>query len=71
MNKLTQKIINNNLANRVISVSQLKRLLDGTEQSRYNLVNRALKKEELVEDGVNGFLVNPHDPSQMAEKIND
>ena len=63
MNKLTQKIINNDLANRVISVSQLKRLLDGTEQSRYNLVNRALKKEEL--------LVNPHDPSQMAEKIND
>ena len=24
---------------------------------------------ELVEDGWNGFLVNPHDPSQMAEKI--
>jgi len=48
MNKLTQKIIDNGLADRVISVSQLKRLSDGTEQSRYNLVNRALKKEELV-----------------------
>jgi hypothetical protein len=48
MNKLLQKIIDNGLADRVISVSQLKRLLDGTEQSRYNLVNRALKKADLV-----------------------
>ncbi|MFN2358180.1 MAG: hypothetical protein ABR534_10610 [Desulfotignum sp.] len=48
MNTLTQIIIDNDLADRVISVCQLKRLLDGTEQSRYNLVNRALKKEELV-----------------------
>lgn len=48
MNRLLRKIIDNNLANRVISVSQLKRLSNGTEQSRYNLVNRAVKSQELI-----------------------
>lgn len=48
MKNIVQIIIDNNLANRVISVSQLDRLLNGTNQSRYNLVNRAIKKEELI-----------------------
>ncbi len=47
MNTLIKTIIDNNLRNRVISVSQLKRLLSGTEQRRYNLVNRAIKNFEI------------------------
>ncbi len=47
MNTLTNKIIEQGLANRVLKVSQLKRLVTGGAQSRYNLVNRAIKTGEL------------------------
>ena len=47
MNTLTTKIIEQGLANRVLKVSQLKRLAEGTEQRRYNLLNRAIKSREL------------------------
>jgi len=47
MNTLTNKIIEQGLANRVLKVSQLKRLVTGSAQRRYSLVNRAIKTGEL------------------------
>jgi hypothetical protein len=47
MNTITNRIIEQGLANRVLKVSQLKRLVKGSAQSRYNLVNRAIKTKEL------------------------
>ena len=48
MNTITNKIIEQGLSNRVIRASQLKRLVKGSEQRRYNLVNRAIKTGELI-----------------------
>ena len=48
MQPLTNKIIEQGLTNRVLRVSQLKRLVSGSAQCRYNLVNRALKAGELL-----------------------
>ncbi|WP_304511697.1 type IV toxin-antitoxin system AbiEi family antitoxin domain-containing protein [Desulfobacula sp.] len=47
MNTITTKIIEQGLANRILRVSQLKRMAEGTAQRRYNLVNRAIKTKEL------------------------
>ena len=47
MNVITNKIIDHGLANRVLRSSQLKRMVTGSAQRRYNLVNRAIKTEEL------------------------
>jgi len=47
MNTLTNKIIAQGLANRVLKVSQLKRLVKGSAQRRHSLVNRAIKAGEL------------------------
>lgn len=48
VNNITSKIIEQGLANRIIRVSQLARLIKGSEQRRYGLVNRALKTGELL-----------------------
>jgi len=48
MQTLTEKIIDLGLSNRVITDAQLARLLEGSQQRRYNLVNRALKAGELL-----------------------
>jgi len=48
MQTVTQKIINNGLGDRIIGVSQLSRLIGGSEGRRYGLVNRALKNDELL-----------------------
>jgi predicted transcriptional regulator of viral defense system len=48
MSKLTEQIKKAGLAGRVITDAQLARLLDGTSQRRYNLVNRALNRGELL-----------------------
>ncbi len=48
MHTLTNKIIEQGLNNRILRVSQLKRLVNGSAQSRYNLVNRAIKAGELL-----------------------
>jgi predicted transcriptional regulator of viral defense system len=48
MHTLTNKIIGQGLNNRVLRVSQLKRLVNGSAQCRYNLVNRAIKAGELL-----------------------
>ncbi len=48
MNPLTEKILEANWSERVFTEGQLARLLDGTPQRRYNLVNRALHDGELL-----------------------
>ena len=48
MHTLTNKIIEQGFTNRIFRASQLKRLLSGSAQSRYNLVNRAIKAKELL-----------------------
>ena len=48
MHTITNKIIEQGLTNRLLSVSQLKRLVNGSAQRRYNLVNRAIKTGELL-----------------------
>ncbi|MCF8210293.1 MAG: hypothetical protein K9K38_12985 [Rhodoferax sp.] len=49
MQALTDKIIQAGWGERVLSHAQVARLLDGTPQRRYNLVNRALRHGELVQ----------------------
>lgn len=48
MQTITRQIIDAGLANRVLTEEQLSRLVSGSQQSRYNLVNRAMKAEELI-----------------------
>jgi predicted transcriptional regulator of viral defense system len=48
MQTLIREIIDNGLKNKVLSNTQLARLLEGSPQRRHNLVNRALKAGELV-----------------------
>ena len=48
MQNLTEELIQAGWAGRVLSHAQLARLLDGTPQRRYNLVNRALRHGELL-----------------------
>ena len=48
MQTLTEAIIAAGLSERILSESQLARLLSGTAQRRYNLVNRALHRSELI-----------------------
>jgi len=47
MQTLAQKLIDQGLENRVLNEKQLARILDGSQQRRYGLVNRALKAGEL------------------------
>jgi hypothetical protein len=47
MQTLTNILTNHGLANHLLTEVQLRRVLDGTAQRRYNLVNRALKAGEL------------------------
>ena len=49
MQTLTEKLIQAGWVGRVLSLAQLARLLDGTPQRRYNLVNRALQHGELLQ----------------------
>lgn len=48
MQTLTREIIDSGLANRIIRDEQLTRILDGSDQRRYHLVNRALRAGELI-----------------------
>jgi predicted transcriptional regulator of viral defense system len=48
MQTITEKLIHTELADRIITASQLDRLLGGSEQRRYGQVNRALKAQELL-----------------------
>ncbi|MES9951026.1 MAG: hypothetical protein ABW118_18860 [Candidatus Thiodiazotropha sp.] len=48
MQTLTQQVIELGLTNRVLTDTQLARLLEGSPQRRHNLVNRAIKAGELL-----------------------
>lgn len=48
MKTIAKQITGAGLGERVVSEAQLSRLLDGTPQRRYNLVNRALHRGDLV-----------------------
>ncbi|MBI3187641.1 MAG: hypothetical protein HYZ31_07260 [Gammaproteobacteria bacterium] len=48
MTPLTEIIIDSGKADRVLSVQQLNRMLDGSHARRYGLVNRAIKAGELL-----------------------
>lgn len=73
MRTLTQEVIENGLANRVLTEVQLGRLLDGTPQRRHHLVNRAMKAGELVrlQRGTyllaNKFRTHPPHPFALAQ----
>jgi len=47
MQTLTQKLVDQGLENRLLTEKQLARVLDGSKQRRFGLVNRALKAGEL------------------------
>ncbi|AGX86644.1 type IV toxin-antitoxin system AbiEi family antitoxin domain-containing protein [Candidatus Symbiobacter mobilis] len=64
MQTLTEKLILAGWGGRVISKAQLARLLDGTPQRRYNLVNRALQHGELLQLRRGLYLLAPHLQSQ-------
>lgn len=48
MQTLTQLVVDAGLSDRVLTEFQLSRLIEGSNQRRYNLVNRALKASELI-----------------------
>ncbi len=48
MQTLTEQLVEEGLNDRVLTDTQLSRLLCGTRQRRYNLVNRAMKAGELI-----------------------
>lgn len=48
MNVLVRDIIDHGLNNKILRSDQVKRLLEGSDQRRYGLVNRALKSGDLV-----------------------
>lgn len=59
MQTLTEKLIETGWAARAVTQRQLARLLDGTPQRRYNLVNRALQHGELLQLRRGLYLVAP------------
>lgn len=48
MQTLTKQLIDLNLSNRVLKDNQLARVIEGSKQRRYHLVNRAMKAGELL-----------------------
>ena len=48
MQTLTEQLVEEGLNNRVLTDTQLARLVSGSSQRRYNLVNRAMKADELI-----------------------
>jgi len=48
MQTLTEQLIEEGLNDRVLMATQLERLIPGSSQRRYNLVNRAMKAGELI-----------------------
>ena len=60
MQTLTEELIRAGWAGRVVSQTQMARLLDGTPQRRYNLVNRALRHGELLQLRRGLYLLAPH-----------
>jgi predicted transcriptional regulator of viral defense system len=74
MQTLTRQLTNAGLRDRILTDHQLKRLVAGTDQRRYHLVNRAAKAGELVRlrrglyvlaDGFREYPVHPFAIAQM------
>lgn len=74
MQTLTRQLTKTGLRNRILTDHQLKRLVAGTDQRRYHLVNRAAKAGELVRlrrglyvlaDGFREYPVHPFAVAQM------
>ena len=64
MQTLTEQLIHAGWAGRVLSQTQLARMLDGTPQRRYNLVNRALQHGELLQLRRGLYLLAPQSQSK-------
>jgi len=75
MTTLVNHIIENNNANYVLNDKQLTRILKGSDQRRYGLVNRAIKARELirVKRGVyvlnNSLRSQPLHPFALAQQL--
>lgn len=65
MQTLTEKLIQAGWMGRVLSLAQVARLLDGSPQRRYNLVNRALQHGELLQLRRGLYLLAPQLPSKL------
>lgn len=63
MQSLTERLIELELANRVLSYKQLARVVGGSPQRRYGLVNRAMKAGELLRLNRGSYL--------LAERFRD
>jgi predicted transcriptional regulator of viral defense system len=59
MQTITEKLLHSGLGHRVVSQAQLARLVDGTPQRRYNLVNRAIQHGELLQLRRGYYLLAP------------
>ena len=59
MQTLTKAIIDAGWSNKVVTETQLARLLDGTPQRRHNLVNRALYQNEVISLSRGRYLLKP------------
>ena len=59
METLTRTLIDQGLTEQVLTEKQLARLLRGTDQRRYNLVNRALHAQELWRLRRGRYLLSP------------
>lgn len=60
MQTITEKLTHSGLGHRVVSQTQLARLVDGTPQRRYNLVNRAMQHGELLQLRRGLYLLAPN-----------
>ncbi len=60
MQAITEKLMHSALGHRVVSQAQLARLVDGTPQRRYNLVNRAMQHGELLQLRRGLYLLAPN-----------
>jgi predicted transcriptional regulator of viral defense system len=60
MQTITEKLMQSGLGHRVVSQAQLGRLVDGTPQRRYNLINRAVKHGELLHLRRGFYLLAPN-----------
>jgi predicted transcriptional regulator of viral defense system len=64
MQTITNIIRNHGLGSRIISSHQLARMVEGSAQRRYNLVNRALRKGELLQLRRGRYLLVPSNPQE-------
>lgn len=60
MQTLTKLLRQQGLADKIINVHQLSRLVDGSDKRRYALVNRALKKGEVIQLQRGFYVLSDH-----------